>query len=138
MFGFLKRKKVEIKDIEYFCFSFSCSYFCDADMAYELCKNGDVFTAYIKPVGKPDSEKSEYAVDKAFALELESLLIRNGVGKWNGFDKANKNVLDGDNFSLRLTNGSGEKLYAHGYMKWPKNYSSVKNGIEDLFGDLDK
>ena len=145
MLGFLRRKikklflpTVEIKGVEHFNFWFTCGYFCDADTVYELCKNGDGFTASIKPVGKPISEKREYAVDSAFALKLEDLLANNGVSKWNGFEKSNKRVLDGDSFALRFTNESGKKLQANGYMKWPKNYIAVKEGIEELFGTLEK
>ncbi|MBQ4647990.1 MAG: hypothetical protein IJB76_02370 [Clostridia bacterium] len=145
MLSFLRRKikkifspTVKIKGVEYFHFRYTCGYFCDADQSYELCKAGDGFTAYVKPIGKPREERRKYAVNADFALKLEALLANNGVGKWNGFDKSNKMVLDGDSFALKLTNESGEKLSANGYMRWPKNYLAVKEGLEELFGTLDK
>lgn len=55
------------------------------------------------------------------------------INKWNGFNKSNKNVLDGNSFSLEVNYDDDKNLTASGYMKYPNNYSeSSKKLIEFL------
>ena len=114
MFDCLKQRikrlflpKVEVKDIVSFELCYTCGYFMNADCKYGLFLKDGEYTAYIKPVGKDDEDRSEYIVDKDFVLKLEAVLAKGGVSKWNGFNQSNRNILDGDNFWLHLNNGKG-------------------------------
>ena len=69
---------------------------------------------------------------------IEKVLKDNHVEKWNGFNKNDKNVLDGDSFSMSITTREGEEIDAHGYMKWPTNYGEVKTELDKIFEDIRK
>ena len=57
------------------------------------------------------------------------------VASWDGFSKSNKHVLDGDDFTFKVVTKNNQSIYATGYMKFPKNYSSVVSELKTLFND---
>lgn len=128
------RKPVKIGEIRYFSFSYSAGYAAYSNVNYKLELKDGVYTATVKPLDEPDEVAKVFSVDESFVRELEQFLIDNKVGKWNGFKKASKMILDGDGFSLYIAMTDGTSLDASGYMKWPKNYAVVKGGIDALFG----
>ena len=129
-------KNTEIRDIVSFSFSYSTGYMMDASVSYRLELKDGVYTAVVKPNLVPEEEASVCTVDKAFVRELEEFLRSENVSKWNGFNKSDDRVLDGNSFGLSIVTGSKEIISAHGYMKYPKNYSAVRSGIERIFGNL--
>ena len=129
-------KNIEIRDIISFRYSYSTGYMMDASVAYTLELKDGVYTASIKPNLVPEEEASVFTVDKAFAEELEEFLRSEKVSKWNGFNKSDNRVLDGNSFGLSIVTSGREIISAHGYMKYPKNYSAVRSGIESIFGKL--
>jgi hypothetical protein len=60
-------------------------------------------------------------------------LNEHEVARWNGFDKNNRNVLDGNSFTLSVTMENGKDIHAHGYMKWPKGYQETKAALDGFF-----
>ena len=66
------------------------------------------------------------------------ILEDNNVVEWDGFNKFDKYVLDGNGFSFSLENKNGEKVSADGYMKWPKNYTTVKSKLDKIFNKIYK
>ena len=70
-----------------------------------------------------------YADNYTYAYPI---LKKYGVGSWNGFNKRNKHVLDGNSFSLSVCMGE-EEIDASGYMRWPKNYADFTNAVRQLF-----
>ena len=124
------------KDLKSFRFSYSTGNMMNASVSYELRFSDGVYTAIVKPDGVSEEEASVYTVDDHFVRELEAFLQENHVERWNNFHKTNKHVLDGDGFSLSYWTKDGRDVSASGYMKWPKNYSAVKSGIESIFGAL--
>lgn len=60
-------------------------------------------------------------------------LVEANVASWNGFDKSDKDILDGYSFCLEIQYDEGTKLRAHGYMKYPKNYEAVHKALMDFF-----
>ena len=130
-------KKVEISDIKSFKFCYSTGCFADAKVVLGLEKKGSVYIASFKDAGVPDEGTKFYTVGKSFAHGVRDILAENGVGKWNGFSKASKNVLDGNDFSLYVTMENGDRLRANGYMKWPKNYAVVKERLASLYTVLE-
>jgi hypothetical protein len=71
-------------------------------------------------------------------LEIEKKLNEYHVSRWNGFNKNNKYVLDGDSFSFTLKYNEKDEVSAHGYMMWPNNYSEVKGYLINTFGEYTK
>ena len=130
---FGRTKPAKIGEIEYFHFRYSNGSMANGSVSYAMELKGDGYTASIQPLYEPEEAKRFFAVDESFARELEQLLVQYKVGKWNGFNKFNKMVMDGDNFSLSVMMTDGTTLDASGYMKWPKNYPEVRDGIEELF-----
>jgi len=135
LFAFLfgRAKPVKIGEIETFSLSHRSENTAYGDEHYALRLEDGVYTASVKPLNVPTEETQSFAVDEEFARELEQILIDNGVGKWNGFDKVDKRVLDGRSFSLYITMTDGTSVDAHGYMRWPKNYTDVNAAVEALF-----
>jgi len=132
----LLNKKIELKNIKYFSFSYSNGYAINSNIIYTLKKENNKLFVSIKPYGIDDEEKLETAVDSSFLSDLENVLNKYNVGSWNGFNKNNKYVLDGDSFSLSVNLENDKSISAHGYMEWPNNYNSVKEELDKLFMDI--
>lgn len=130
---FGRAKPVKIGEIEYFHFSYSNGSMANGNVSYAMELKDGSYTASVKPLYEPEEARQFFAVDESFARELEQLLVQYKVGKWNGFNKFNKVVMDGDHFGLSVMMTDGTTLDASGYMKWPKNYPEVRDGIEELF-----
>ncbi len=129
------QKKVEIKDIESFHLSYSKGYAANSYVRYGLSydKSKNCYIATIKPYGIDEDDYLEIEVDKKFRDNIKDVLVEYHVEKWNGFNKNNPNVLDGDSFSLNVKIDEDESISASGYMMWPENYRNVVSAIDNLF-----
>ena len=127
---------VEIKDISRFEFWYETGNAMNASVRYTVENDGESITATVKPDMEPDESSVTYNVSSEFLGELEAILVRFGVGKWNGFSGNSKGVLDGKSFHLYLTNGKGEMLEARGYAKFPSHYREVRDELDALFSAL--
>lgn len=67
--------------------------------------------------------------------ELQEILKKYHIGKWDGFKKHNKHVLDGSSFSLTVHMETGD-IDAYGYMKYPSNYKKAMEEIHSFFHKL--
>ena len=130
-----KNVEVEISDIKSFHLSYSKGYMMNANIRYELKydRESNSYKAIIKPYLIAEEDKLEVDVDESVKDEIKAVLIEYEVGKWNGFNKSDQNVLDGDSFSLSVRFENDIGISASGYMKWPQNYSSVVNKIDNIF-----
>jgi len=54
------------------------------------------------------------------------------------FDKVDKDVLDGNSFSLSINFGEDKSISAHGYMKYPSGYREKTDSIKYWFSKIDK
>lgn len=131
-----RSKAVDIKEIKSFAFGYTCGNTIYANVRYSLTLENGEYVATMKPAHVPEEEMLTFVVTKDFVEELEAFLVENEVGKWNGFDKSNTNVMDGDGFELYINTQDGTSLRAHGYMATPKNYSVVADGIAAIFEKL--
>ena len=130
---FNNKDVIKIKNLKSMNFFYTSGYAFNADFRYEYeNKNGKHFLSY-KPYGKSEEEKTTIEVDDSILLELESILNKYDIYKWNDFNKSNNDVLDGDSFSLSIYYDNNNNISAHGYMSWPKNYREFKNDIISLF-----
>lgn len=124
-------KNVNVSNIENLRFSYTSGYMANSDTWYELdCK--EKCTLVYKAHGVSYEKAKKYKVDSNIIVEIENLLNKYNVSKWNGFHGNDKNVLDGDSFSFYVSMKNGDKIESSGYMSWPNNYGEVKSGLESI------
>lgn len=125
-------KYINVSNIENLRFFYTKGYMINSDICYELdCKDKCILT--YKAYGVSFNDAKKYKVSSNNVLEIENILNKYQVFKWNGFHSNDKNVLDGDSFSMYITMKNGNKIESSGYMKWPKDYGEVKKELEAIF-----
>lgn len=125
--------KSKITEIESFHYIYTVGNYSEASYVYDLeCKDKCIIK--IKEVRKTLEETPEIEVNNSIKKRLKNILIKYDIGSWNEFNKAAKNVLDGHSFTLSIKMKES-KIYAQGYMKWPKNYDKFKQEIISLFNE---
>ena len=80
----------------------------------------------------------EYECRQSLMDDLYNLYKENDICSWDGFDKANTKVLDGDGFSLQIKFGDGKKLSAHGSNAYPKGYGDFVKKMRELIAPVKK
>ena len=75
-------------------------------------------------------------VDEPVLEQLGEIAGKYRLDRWDGFDKSNNHVMDGNNFSLSVTLTDGKTISAHGSNCFSDGYSEVKQEICELFEDL--
>ena len=130
-------KKIEIKNTKSFYYYYSVSNAKDGSYLFKLNLEEDKFVAYYKGEGisEEDSIKKEINNDKV--LELEQILTKYKIYKWNGFKKSNKRILDGNSFSLNYKT-ENNSIEASGYMSYPNGYKEFKEEIKKWYTELFK
>lgn len=104
-------------------------------MNYDLKKEDGKIIFKAEGVGeKPNQVEKE--VDEEILNKLEDIINTNKVNKWDGFNKTDKNVMDGESFNLTITYEDGKVVNASGYMIFPKRYNTVSREIDKLFSPL--
>ena len=134
---YIKKDERQISTINYFRFSYTKGMMANSGNIYEIeCKTK--CKSKIKLDGYSYDSVKEIEIDKKYVEELEQLLKKYKVGKWNGFEKYNKNIMDGSSFNLFIEMKNGDKIEAKGYMKWPDNFNKVKSELDYLFKQISK
>ncbi len=82
---------------------------------------------------EPEENTVEFMTDLTIMEELRKIIIENNLLSWDGFNKSNKHILDGNSFTMKFRLADGTTAHAHGYHMWPKNYRSVEEVIERVF-----
>ena len=72
-------------------------------------------------------------LDMTMVRELEQLCTKHEVYKFNGFDKDNPFVTDGEGFSLRIVYDNGKEIEARGMNRFPNGYREFEKDLEELF-----
>ena len=67
--------------------------------------------------------------------KIMEIISKYDVFSWDGFDKDNRWVLDGEDFIFNLALSDGTEVYATGSNKFPTNYRNVFSELEALFED---
>jgi hypothetical protein len=131
----IHKKEVVVTNIERLSYSYSQGYAMNAYVRYELeCKNKCILK--YKPLYVPEEDYKKVEVNEEVMKKLEAILNKYKIYKWDGFNKTNKNVLDGDDFHFSLSLKDGTSVSASGYMSWPKNYREATGEIISLFNKL--
>lgn len=129
----IKRKPVEIENIKYLHFGYSTGTMINAYVSYDLSYKDGKYIVKIKPNGKSEEEVKEIEITKKEVKKIEEIVEKYEVYKWDGFNKSDPNVLDGNSFNMSITLKEGKIISASGYMKYPNNYREVKDELDDLF-----
>jgi len=95
-------------------------------------RNGKVYVKTLPDGEGFEEDLVEREVSEECLRELTQYLKDHKVGKWAGFEKYNKNVLDGTSWSLDIRLENDKEIEANGYMSYPKNYREIINGIYEL------
>ena len=132
------KKKIIINDLKSFHYSYSVGYYMYANVSYDITIKDDKYLVKIKDAGMPEEEAREYILNKEKIKELEEIINDNKVYRWNGFDKSDSSVMDGNSFSISIWDKNGDNISAHGYMMYPKNYGEITDKIESWFSKIDK
>jgi hypothetical protein len=132
---FLNKKNNTIKNIEsikYFHLSYSNGYMANSNTTYNInCEDKCVLE--LKPKYIPDEETISIELSNDEINKLIEIINKYQVIKWDGFNESDKDVLDGDSFSLSIKTKDNISVSASGYMKYPKGYSNFEKEIDELF-----
>ncbi len=125
-------KKVEIKKIKYFSFGYSTGTMINSQVNYQLtCKERCLIS--VKPNQVCSDDPTVVEVDEEFEKKLEDILVKYNVGSWNGFQKSDPGVLDGNSFNLSVSMEDNQHISASGYMMYPNNYREFVKEVGELF-----
>lgn len=130
-----KPKKI-IKDIKNFHFSYSTGNYIYGSVSYEIMIEDEKYILAIKPDGVEEEKATKIEIDEMTVENVLNILNKYNVKNWNGFNKSDIDVLDGNSFSMSLTEKDGANTSAHGYMMWPDNYHKVKEELDKLFKNI--
>ena len=100
---------------------------------YSIECNKNLCIYVIKPDGKKESDVKKIELDNNLISELAEKLNKYNVYSWDGFDKTDKDVLDGKSFSIRIAMNDGNSIFARGYMMWPEKYKEVEKELDNFF-----
>lgn len=126
-----KKKYIVIENIKTFIFRGSTDTMRYSNYLYSITKKDNKYIASIKLKNQPDTKEVEVTIEEIH--ELENILNKHNISSWNGFDKFNNNIMDGSDFSLTITLTTREEINASGYMKYPKNFSEVREDLDNFF-----
>jgi len=79
------------------------------------------------------SHEYEYKADSTFLAQLTELCNKYKVYHWDGFDKTNPDIFDGEGFSLYIKYGNGKQVSARGMNCFPKDYRLFRTELYTLF-----
>ena len=125
-----------VKDIISFDLRYTYNNSKDGFVEYIILKGDNEYGASVKLRDESAEERREFSVSRENVLRLEEIINRYKVGRWDGFHRSNKRVLDGNSFSLSIKTESGVTVSANGYMSYPSKYKEFRREIDDLFLNL--
>jgi len=131
LFGLAGCKTVKTDfEIKIFSYSYSTSWRA-GDYRYSIKKSdaGIYSLTYCQTATK--YAESTITLDNNIVSKIQQLCKKYNVNQWNGFNKVNNDVFDGNSWSLSI-DFSDASVSASGYMCYPKNYREFVDAIEDL------
>ena len=88
------------------------------------------------PKALPDLQAITQYLDDCYGASMGALVRRCGLWKWNGFDKNDRNVMDGEGFDLTICYADGKQMEASGDNAFPDGYKAAENEINTYFKEL--
>lgn len=118
-------------------FNYSTGTHVNAWVSYNInCVDKCILT--IKPNNIAEEDKQEVELYKKTMNKIIDILNKYDVVNWDGFNKTDNNVLDGNNFHINLTIQDNKNVSASGYMMYPDNYKDVKKELDKILGGFYK
>lgn len=117
----------QINNLEY---SYTSGYGMNEDVSFKINCDNDC-KLIIKEYGKDEDDTITIKLKDKDMDKFEDMLNKYHILSWKGFNKSDKNVLDGNSFSFHLRYNDDEKLSASGYMMYPSKYKEFKSNFED-------
>lgn len=107
---------------------------------YELVRTDDGYTLsqYSGFFNMDDEDSKEENLINRVTLgqqeyqKMIELLNECNFGSWNGFDRANRHVLDGEMFTLKATVNGSQRIYASGSNAFPKHYREFYSALTEM------
>lgn len=132
-----KRKDIELtsSNIKSFYITYTNGNMANAYTRYELSNKDGIYYVKIKPHLIDEEDELEVEVKQEFVEKIILILSKYEVNTWDGFNKNDNNVLDGDSFSFSIL-FNDKSIHANGYMKWPNHFHDVVNEISPLFMNI--
>ena len=130
-----KPKKV-IKNIKNFHFSYSTGDYIYGSVSYNIEYENNKYILSIKQDNVAPEDAYKIEIDEIIINKVLNILNKYNVKNWNGFNKSDMDVLDGNSFSMSITEKDDTNISAHGYMMWPDNYHEVKKELNELFKNI--
>lgn len=130
-------KPVEVSKATYVYFTYSSGTYMNSGNSYEASLRDDgVVEVKVRQDGQAEEDVPVIETDKSFLEKIDSIIGKNNVAKWNGFNRSARDVLDGDGFSLSIRMDNGQSISAGSYMAWPDGYGTFKGEMDTLFIEL--
>lgn len=79
---------------------------------------------------------AETVVEDDLLGQLSALATEHRMDLWDGFDMADRRVLDGEMFEVSMVTADGRILFASGSNAYPDNYHEVIPYIDQMVNDL--
>ncbi|MBQ3871064.1 MAG: hypothetical protein II777_10985 [Clostridia bacterium] len=95
--------------------------------------DGDRVTLTLDMMIKSDYGEMTGEASPGFAAALNELCRKHRIVRWNGFDKYNRHVLDGDGFGLQVRFKDGRTVSADGSNAFPRGYGDFEKDMNELF-----
>ena len=132
----IKRKSNNIKDIKKFYFSYSTGNYIYGSVSYDISFENEKYILTIKLDNVAPEDAVKIEINNTILENVLAILNKYHVKEWNGFNKSDQNVLDGNSFNMTITEKDETHISAHGYMMWPENYREVKQELDELFKNI--
>ena len=132
----IKRKSNNIKDIKKLSFSYSTGNYIYGSVSYDISFENGKYILTIKLDNVAPEDAVELEINNTIIENVLAILNKYQVKEWNGFNKSDQNVLDGNSFNMTITEKDETHISAHGYMKWTENYREVKQELDELFKNI--
>ena len=126
-------RKKDMDRISHLSFRYTAGTALNARVRYELTEKNGRCHIFVLPKGHSENEALAIDVPNSFAESVRQILLQYHTGRWNGFDKKCRRVLDGRSFTLNVRFHSGKEIHAHGYMRRPKHFREVRAALDDRF-----
>lgn len=127
---------MKIFEITSMHFGYSTSTMMNAYVSYDIKYDSGKYVAKIKPNLVAEEDARTVFISNDDVLNIEDIFKKYEVNNWDGFDKVDKDVLDGNSFSFFVKFSNGDSISSSGYMRYPKNYGYVKNKLDEIFMNL--
>ena len=131
VFNLFKNK--EITGIKKFSYTSSGGMAYNGNSKYEIICDNECIANIKMPY---EIEKKNITINPDVVDKLLNIFNKYKVYNWNGFDKTDKNVLDGSSFSISIIDDNDYSIDAHGYMKYPRNYREVIDNIKNILDPI--